>query len=151
MALQKMSSNNSKKTLLKKLEYPEKILIILREAIGGNQELRDFLFKSQYKELGFFCYALLNDIKSRKWLLENQFAHLLATIEGIEGKESALMWLKKNGFDLLFHFARSADSWEDSQIWLQNKDKLLYSLSLKIEYVKDEIDLKNEDPHKINP
>ena len=91
MALQKMSSNNSKKTLLKKLEYPEKILIILREAIGGNQELRDFLFKSQYKELGFFCYALLNDVKSRKWLLENQFAHLLATIEGIEGKESACL------------------------------------------------------------
>ena len=79
MALQKMSSNNSKKTILKKLEYPEKILIILREAIGGNQEFRDFLFKSQYKELGFFCYALLNDVKSRKWLLENQFAHLLAT------------------------------------------------------------------------
>ena len=35
------------------------------------------------------------------------------------------MWLKKNGFELLFHFARSADSWEDSQIWLQKKDKLL--------------------------
>ena len=151
MAFQKMSSKDSKKLIIKKLEYPQKILIVWREAIGGNQEFRDFLFKSPFKELGFFCYALLNDRKSRKWLVDNQFAHLLATIEGIEGKDSALIWLKKNGFDLLFHFARSADSWKDSQIWLQKKDKLLYSLSLKIEYVKDEIDLKNEDPHKINP
>ena len=74
-----------------------------------------------------------------------------ATIEGIEGKDSALVFLKKNGFDLLFHFARSADSWKDSQIWLQKKDKLLYAISLKIEYVKDEIELRNQDPHKLNP
>jgi hypothetical protein len=101
--------------------------------------------------LGIFCFAILNDKKSRKWLLDNNYGHLLATIEGIEGKDSALIFLKKNGFDLLFHFARSADSWKDSQIWLQKKDKLLYAISLKIEYVKDEIELRNQDPHKLNP
>ena len=63
----------------------------------------------------------------------------------------ASLCLKKNGFELLFHFARSADSWKDSQMWLQKKDKLLYAISLKIEYVKDEIDLRNQDPHKLNP
>ena len=133
------------------MEYPSKILIAWREAIGGNVEFRDFLIRSPYKELGIFCFAILNDKKSRKWLLDNNYGHLLATIEGIEGKEAALVFLKKNGFDLLFHFARSADSWKDSQIWLQKKDKLLYAISLKIEYVKDEIELRNQDPHKINP
>ena len=133
------------------MEYPSKVLIAWREAIGGNIEFRDFLIRSPYKELGIFCFAILNDKKSRKWLLDNNYGHLLATIEGIEGKESALVFLKKNGFDLLFHFARSADSWKDSQIWLQKKDKLLYAISLKIEYVKDEIELRNQDPHKINP
>ncbi len=146
-----MSNKKSKKIILKQLEYPSKVLIAWREAIGGNDEFRDFLIKSPYKELGIFCFAILNDKKSRKWLLDNNYAHLLATIEGIEGKESALVFLKKNGFDLLFHFARSADSWEDSQIWLQKKDKLLYAISLKIEYIKDEIDLRNQDPHKIDP
>ena len=145
---------NKKKTyniVIKNLNYPYKILLAWREAIGGNLEIRDFLMKSPYKELGIFCYALLNEKKSRKWLIDHQFAHLLATIEGIEGKETALTWLKKNGFELLFHFARSADSWKDSQKWLQKKDKLLYAISLKIEYVKDEIELRNEDHHKINP
>ena len=146
-----MSNKKSKKIILKQLEYPSKVLIAWREAIGGNVEFRDFLIRSPYKELGIFCFAILNDKKSRKWLLDNNYGHLLATIEGIEGKESALVFLKKNGFDLLFHFARSADSWKDSQIWLQKKDKLLYAISLKIEYVKDEIELRNQDPHKINP
>jgi hypothetical protein len=146
-----MSNKKSKKIILKQLEYPSKVLIAWREAIGGNVEFRDFLIRSPYKELGIFCFAILNDKKSRKWLLDNNYGHLLATIEGIEGKDSALVFLKKNGFDLLFHFARSADSWKDSQIWLQKKDKLLYAISLKIEYVKDEIELRNQDPHKINP
>ena len=146
-----MSDRKTKKIILKQLEYPSKVLVAWREAIGGNVEFRDFLIRSPYKELGIFCFAILNDKKSRKWLLDNNYGHLLATIEGIEGKDSALVFLKKNGFDLLFHFARSADSWKDSQIWLQKKDKLLYAISLKIEYVKDEIELKNQDPHKLNP
>ena len=146
-----MKDRKTKKIILKQLEYPSKVLVAWREAIGGNVEFRDFLIRSPYKELGIFCFAILNDEKSRKWLLDNNYGHLLATIEGIEGKDSALVFLKKNGFDLLFHFARSADSWKDSQIWLQKKDKLLYAISLKIEYVKDEIELRNQDPHKLNP
>ena len=146
-----MSDRKTKKIILKQLEYPSKVLVAWREAIGGNVEFRDFLIRSPYKELGIFCFAILNDKKSRKWLLDNNYGHLLATIEGIEGKDSALVFLKKNGFDLLFHFARSADSWEDSQTWLQKKDKLLYAISLKIEFIKDEIELRNQDPHKINP
>ena len=146
-----MRDRKTKKIILKQLEYPSKVLVAWREAIGGNVEFRDFLIRSPYKELGIFCFAILNDEKSRKWLLDNNYGHLLATIEGIEGKDSALVFLKKNGFDLLFHFARSADSWKDSQIWLQKKDKLLYAISLKIEYIKDEIELKNQDPHKLNP
>ena len=146
-----MRDRKTKKIILKQLEYPSKVLVAWREAIGGNIEFRDFLIRSPYKELGIFCFAIMNDKKSRKWLLDNNYGHLLATIEGIEGKDSALVFLKKNGFDLLFHFARSADSWKDSQIWLQKKDKLLYAISLKIEYVKDEIELRNQDPHKLNP
>ena len=146
-----MSEKIQKKIILKQLEYPSKVLVAWKEAIGGNVEFRDFLIRSPYKELGIFCFAILNDKKSRKWLLDNNYGHLLATIEGIEGKDSALIFLKKNGFELLFHFARSADSWKDSQIWLQKKDKLLYAISLKIEYIKDEIELKNQDPHKLNP
>jgi hypothetical protein len=146
-----MGEKTPHKKILNPLEYPSKILIAWKEAIGGNKEITDVLLKSKYKELAVFCFALRNHEKSRKWLFDNQYAHLLATIEGIEGKERALVWLKRNGFELLFHFARSSDSWEDSQKWLQKKDKLFYAISLKIEFVKDEIDRLNDDPHRINP
>ena len=151
MVINKMKLKKRKKIILKEIKYPNKVLIAWREAIGGNLEFRDFLMESPYKELGMFCFALLNDKNARKWLIDNQFGHLLATIEGIEGKEAALLWLKKNRFELLFHFARSCDSWSDSQNWLKKKDKLLYAISIKIEFIKDQIDLRNEDPHKINP
>ena len=146
-----MNDDKKYKTVLKPLEYPSKVLIAWKEALGGNQDIIKFLLQSKYKELGVFCYALRNDEKSRKWLFDNNCAHLLATIEAIEGKDKALVWLKRNGFELLFHFARSADSWKESQEWIQKKDKLFYAISLRIEYIKDEIDRVNDDPHTINP
>ena len=53
-----MSDRKTKKIILKQLEYPSKVLIAWREAIGGNVEIRDFLIRSPYKELGIFCFAI---------------------------------------------------------------------------------------------
>ena len=52
-------------------KYPEKILLAWGEAIGGNVEIRDWLLKEGYPELGLFCYALYFDKKSCEWLLKN--------------------------------------------------------------------------------
>ena len=139
------------KIALNSVTYPNKVLIAWKEAISGNEEIRDWLMKSNYKELGVFCFALTNDKSSRKWLFNNGYPHLLATIEGTEGKEEALVWLQKNNFMLLFHVARSADSYSESQKWLQKNDRLMLAISLQMEFVKDEIEDKNIDPHRINP
>ena len=139
------------KVSLKPILYPNKILIAWKEAMSGNEEIRNWLMKSKYKELGIFCFALNNDKSSRKWLFNNGYAHLLATIEGAEGKEGALVWLQKNNYMLLFHVARSADSYVESKKWLKQNDKLMLAISLQMEYIKDEIEDKNIDPHRINP
>ena len=139
------------KVSLKPILYPNKILIAWKEAMSGNEEIRNWLMKSKYKELGIFCFALNNDKSSRKWLFNNGYAHLLATIEGAEGKEDALVWLQKNNYMLLFHVARGADSYSESQKWLQKNDRLMLAISLQMEYIKDEIEDKNIDPHRINP
>ena len=47
--------------------------------------------------------------------------------------------------------ARGGDSYKESLLWLKRKDKLLYAITLQIEKVKDEIDERNNDPHKISP
>ena len=136
---------------IRSLNYPAKILLAWKEAIGGNKEIRSFLLKSKYKELGVFCFALINDKSSREWLLKNNYAHLLALIHGVEGKTDAWYWLKKNEFTKLFHMARGGDSWKESLDWLKERDKILYGITLQMEKIKDEIDEKNNAPHKINP
>ena len=68
-----MSVRKTKKIILKQLEYPSKVLIAWREAIGGNLEFRDFLIRSPYKELGMFCFAILNDKKSMNFYLKKLF------------------------------------------------------------------------------
>ena len=69
--------------------YNAKLIIAWGEAISGNDEIRDWLMQSPYKELGIFCFALKNDEKSRDWLMNNGFPHLLAVINGIERNEEA--------------------------------------------------------------
>ena len=51
------------KQTIKKINYPAKVLLAWKEAISGNVELRKYLLKSKYKELGVFCFALMNDEK----------------------------------------------------------------------------------------
>lgn len=40
-----MRDRKTKKIILKQLEYPSKVLVAWREAIGGNVEFRDFLIR----------------------------------------------------------------------------------------------------------
>ena len=66
-----MSDKKQKKIILKQLEYPSKVLVAWKEAIGGNVEFRDFLIRSPYKELGIFCFAILNDknLENGCWII----------------------------------------------------------------------------------
>ena len=43
-----------------RFEYPPKILVAWGEAISGNGEIRDWLIKNGYPELGLFTFALRN-------------------------------------------------------------------------------------------
>ena len=60
--------NLPEKTKLNSISYPPKVLLAWKEAISGNIEIRDWLTKNGYKELGVFCFALINDENAKKWL-----------------------------------------------------------------------------------
>jgi len=135
----------------KGVKYPPKILIAWAEAIAGNSEIRDWLIKNGYKELGLFTFALRNMDDARLWLMENGSPHLLALINGIEGNAEALKWLDSNGFKSLSIMALAADGNKSAKEWLLKNDKLLAMVALKMEFVKDEIERDNNDVHKISP
>ncbi len=133
------------------VKYPPKILVAWAEAISGNSEIRDWLIKNGYKELGLFTFALRNMDDARLWLMENGFPELLALINGIEGNVQAIQWLDSNGFKILSIMALAADGNKSAKEWLLKNNKLLAMVALKMEFVKDEIERDNNDAHKISP
>jgi hypothetical protein len=135
-----------------KKAYPAKILLAWGEAISGNKPIREWLMKNGYPELGLFVFALNNKDDARKWLMDNGFPHLMALINGVEGNPGALEWLNKFGFDILFYVAKSGDGDEESYKKLLAAGHREFAvISLKIRYVKDEIERKNSDIHSISP
>ena len=130
-------------------EYPAKVLLAWGEAISGHRELRDWLTKNGYPELGIFVFALNNKDEARKWLMANGHQHLMAMIRGIEGDKIALEWLDRNGMKVLKHVALTGDHDDDAFHWLlKHGHRELAMLGLKMRKVKAEIEEDNKDPHK---
>lgn len=127
-------------------KYPEKILLAWGEAIGGNAEIRDWLLKQGYPELGLFCFALYFDKKASEWLLKNT-PHLLALIKATEGKKDARMWLKAK-FPVLFQVALAADGEVSEMEHLMKTDRLMAGIAQKIKFTKDQIEEANNDVHR---
>lgn len=128
-------------------KYAEKILIAWGEAISGNAEIRNWLMKNNYPELGLFCHALYFDKGANDWLMKHA-PHLLATIKGVEGKKDAIRWLEKNEFFLLARVAKAADNDKEQMRWLMLNDKLFGVIAQRIKSVKDDIEEANNDVHR---
>jgi hypothetical protein len=130
-------------------EYPAKILLAWGEAIGGHRELRDWLIKNGYPELGIFTFALRNKKDAREWLMKNGHPHLMALITGIEGDKNALAWLEHHGMNVLKQVALCGDNNDDAFHWLRQRGHHeLAMLALRMRKVKNEIEEDNKDPHK---
>lgn len=133
-----------------KLQYPAKILLAWAEAIKGNNEIRDWLIKNGYPELGLFVFALHNQDEARIWLMKNKFPHLMALINGAEGNEDAVQWLEKAGFTVLAKVALAGDNDLEAFEWIKHRDPLFAKIALEIRNVKNEIEDNNVDPHKFS-
>jgi hypothetical protein len=132
-------------------DYPAKVLMAWAEAIGGHTELRDWLIKNGYPELGIFTYALHLKTDAREWLMKNGHPHLLAVITGVEGSKQALDWLEHNHFTILKRVALAGDGNEDVLHGLINDGhRELAMVAQRIHTVKTRIDEDNTDPHKFS-
>lgn len=137
----------SKKLSTKGIAYDVKILLAWGESISGNKKITDFLMKN-VPELGLFYYALRNEVRAQKWLMEHKQPHLMALINGIEGNSEALQWLKKHGFEVMYEMALIGDGDQEAYQKLANSEFKVYAmLAKKMEIVKDQIEERNNDPH----
>ena len=134
-----------------KIDYPAKVLLAWSEAIKGNPEIRDWLMKNGYPELGLFSFALRNNDEAREWLIKNNFPHLMALIRGCEGDPNAILWLRKFKLDTLVYVARAADNSEEAMTYLVSNNHLeLARVAAQMRFVKNTIERDNNDVHKIS-
>ncbi|MEO0403897.1 MAG: hypothetical protein AAF193_03405 [Bacteroidota bacterium] len=134
------------------MQYPVKIILAWGEAISGNEEIRDWLIKNGYPELGLFSYALRNKQDARDWLMENKFPHLMALINATEGLAEARKWLQQHQFQLLLLIALSADNDDNALEELKKLPQKEWAMiALKIRAIKNRIESENNDIHKISP
>lgn len=138
------------KVQYKPLVYPAKVIIAWAEAIGGNKQIRDWLAKNGYPELYTFVFALHLKDDARDWLMKNNYPHLIALIQAVERNKKALKWLLDNKFSILWHMALAADGDQTSLKWLLENERDFAYVALKIKGVKDEIQMNNDDPHRIS-
>jgi hypothetical protein len=151
MFKKKVTKNKTGVTSMKPLDYPVKVIAVWGEAISGKQNYLNVLLKSEYKELGLFVHAMHNQDAARKWLMENGFPHLMALLNGAERKKDAIQWLKFHKLTTLYHMALCADGEDESFDWLMtNNQKEMAMIAKKIEFVKNEIEDNNSDPHRIS-
>jgi hypothetical protein len=96
-------------------------------------------------------FALHNQPEPRQWLMDNGFPHLMALINGAEGKPNAILWLRGNGYDILEKMARAADNSEDALLWLfHNGYGDMATVAQRIRKVKNDIEENNSDVHRIS-
>ncbi|MBK8583033.1 MAG: hypothetical protein LKM36_14415 [Flavobacteriales bacterium] len=133
-----------------RLEYPAKILLAWGEAISGNAQIREWLIKNGYPELGIFVFALHLKADARKWLMENGHPHLMAIIRGIEEDEKALDWLDKHDMHVLRKVAECGGDDDAFQWLLKNNHRELAMLGLKMWSIKMQIEDDHNDPHKFS-
>lgn len=137
--------------------YPTKVLLAWAEAISGHEEFRDWLMGSDYPELGLFCHALRNEPTARAWMRHHDHALLMALIEGAEGQQQAVDWLYSSGHPTIADMALAADNDEEALVRLmqlahvQNGDGLWAQIAVRIREVKNDIEAKNNDVHRIDP
>ena len=140
--------NSKQKVVLKKLDYPSKIIMAWAQAIGGNLEISSWLNNNGYNELVIASAAIHLKNDARNWLMENGYAHLMAMINASEGDEKAQKWLLTYKFDLLYHIAMAIENENESWIWLkQNSTPDIFILAKTIKEVKDKIEENHNDIH----
>ena len=82
---------------------------------------------------------------------------LIALLEGTEGNEQAVAWLREHGHDVIADMALAADNDDEATVRLMapaargEGDGLWAQIAVRIREVKNEIEAMNNDVHRIDP
>lgn len=126
--------------------YPTKILLAFTEAVGGNEDLFEWLLNNGYPELALLSKSLRGGETSNRLLIQQKFPQFAAFDAAIHADVRAIIWLKKHKFIFLIRLADASRGTEIALKWFEKQNlKIFVMLAIKI---KSFVDSQVFDVHK---
>ena len=132
------------------LKYDVKVLLALKEAIGGKDTFFHWLLESGHPELGAFSNFLQDDPGAEGFLIRSGHPWLGILSHAIDGEPKARAWVQANLHEANMMFVLACRNDEKARSWLRfMKLDILLMLAEAVAELRDKQELDRAYPYKM--
>ena len=133
------------------LRYDVKVLLALKESIGGRKAFFEWLATSGYPELAAFSNFLQDDVEAEQWLVQHKYGWLGLLSHAIDGDERARTWVQHNLHTANLMFCLACRNDDKAISWLKfMKLDILELLAEEVRQLRNKQELDRSFPYKMN-
>lgn len=132
------------------LKYDVKVLMALKESIGGSKQFFEWLATSGYPELAAFSNFLQDDIEAEQWLVQHRYHWLGILSHAIDGDPRSRKWMHEKMHPANLMFALSCTGDEKALSWLKFMHlDILLILAKEVSQLRQKQEMDTVFPYKM--
>lgn len=132
------------------LKYDVRVLLALKQAIGGSKQFFEWLATAGYPELAAFSNFLQDDVEAEQWLVANNYPWLGLLSHAIDGDERSRQWVRANLHEANFMFVLACRDDDKAISWLKfMRLDILQMLAQEVSDLRHKQELDAAFPYKM--
>lgn len=132
------------------LKYDVRVLLALKQAIGGSKQFFEWLATAGYPELAAFSNFLQDDVEAEPWLVANNYSWLGLLSHAIDGDERSRQWVRANLHEANFMFVLACRDDDKAISWLKfMRLDILQMLAQEVSDLRHKQELDAAFPYKM--
>ncbi len=132
------------------LKYDVRVLLALKQAIGGSRQFFEWLATAGYPELAAFSNFLQDDVEAEQWLVANNYPWLGLLSHAIDGDERSRQWVRANLHEANFMFVLACRDDDKAISWLKfMRLDILQMLAQEVSDLRHKQELDAAFPYKM--
>ncbi len=132
------------------LKYDVRVLLALKQAIGGSKQFFEWLATAGYPELAAFSNFLQDDVEAEQWLVANNYSWLGLLSHAIDGDERSRQWVRANLHEANFMFVLACRDDDKAISWLKFMQlDILQMLAQEVSDLRHKQELDAAFPYKM--
>lgn len=132
------------------LKYDVRVLLALKQAIGGSKQFFEWLATAGYPELAAFSNFLQDDVEAEQWLVANNYSWLGLLSHAIDGDERSRQWVRVNLHEANFMFVLACRDDDKAISWLKfMRLDILQMLAQEVSDLRHKQELDAAFPYKM--